>query len=222
MQAPNLRTPVDDLIRLSIYHRLVLGRFPELKRLSTRAEKAEKQLEEQQKKYEAAVRALIQPRAAVKVIDFFTDRYVNVIHLAAKVADGGREGATTRTLFPDGKAVIIEPIGSTEIIHLETRIETLGGPLAAEHLAPLRKLRKEYEEAVATRLQAMKDAGAQRELRNAARRVFVEAYVANQGAIKEAYPNDRRMQDLFFDDLRDARDTADEEPAPAPVASSNG
>lgn len=224
MQAPNLRTPVDDLIRLGIYHRLVLARFPEHKRLVTRAEKAEKQLEEQQKKYEAAVRALIQPRAAVKVIDFFTDRYVNVIHLAAKVADGGRDGATTRALFPDGKAAIVEPIGAseiTEVTHLETRLEALGGPLSAEHLAPLRKLRKEYEEAVAARLTAMKEAGAQRELRNAARRVFVEAYVANQGAIKEAYPNDRRMQDLFFDDLRDAREAAEEEPAPA-TPPSNG
>lgn len=222
MQAPTVKTPVDDLLRLGIYHRLVLARFPEHKRLTVRCEKAEKQLEEQQKKYAEAVRALIQPRAAVKIVDFFTDRYVNMIHLAAKLADGGREGAVTRSLFPDGKAGIVEPVGAseiTEVVHLETRLEKHGGPLSAEHLEPLRKLRKEYEAAVAARLAAMKEAGAQRELRNAARRVYVEAYVANQGAIKEAYPNDRRMQDLFFDDVREARDAGgDEEQTPVPAA----
>lgn len=94
-----------------------------------------------------------------------------------------------------------------ELRHLEDRLKALGGPIAAEHLGPLEEVRIKYEAALAMRRNALIDLGlgAKRQLRNLAREVWVEAYVANQGAVREAYPRDRRMQDLFFDDVRTAR-----------------
>ena len=74
---------------------------------------------------------------------------------------------------------------------------------------------------VAARYQAGMDLGAKRELRNMARRVFLDAYAQNQAAIKEAYPRDRTMQDLFFDDVRDRATPAETAPAPAVAASAD-
>lgn len=220
MQMPDRRTPTTVCLRLSAFHRLVLGRFTQHQRLATRVDQAERQLRTAQDTFLAALEALVEPRAKVHVIDYFSDQRVTLLHLGAKTADSGRDGPTVEALFPQGKTVVVEPIGKAqvdEVRKLEARLAALGGALAAEHLQPLQNLRTEYEAALADRNTRLTDLGGKRQLRDAAKRVWLDAYAANQGAVKESYPRDRRLQDLFFDDFRASRrvaaeDGEDEEP----------
>jgi len=221
MQAPSFKTPVRDCIRCSIYHRTMLAKLGDQGRLLKRIDPAEAQLVRAQAEYEEAVMKTHEPRVGVRLADYFADSRVTLVYLDAVKSDGGKPGPTTQTLFPNGRAVIIDPIGVaeiTEIRHLETRLQEHGGPIASEHLKPLRKVRVEYEGAVAARDAASASVARKRELRNIAKHKWITAYLQNQGAIREAFPHDRSKQELCFDALRPRRAPSETVVAPSQAA----
>jgi hypothetical protein len=224
MQAPSKTTPTAVCFRLSLYHRKMLERFAEHQALLARIGTAESQYRSTHDDYESAVLALVETRVRVRIADYFADQRAKLLELAARGADGGRAGPITKKLFPEGLRTIVQPVGPSEVTELrklEVRLNNAGGPLAAEHLPALVKVREEYEAALAERHDGLARVGAKRELRNAAKGIWLDMYSRNQGAVREAYPRDKAMQNLFFDDFRGrAAAPPDEDvgaPAPAPT-----
>jgi hypothetical protein len=72
-------------------------------------------------------------------------------------------------------------------------------------------LREQYETALNARKSGMETTGALRAARNLAKEDFLDVYAAVAHRVRAAYPRDRRMHDLFFDNVRSSPELEDVE-----------
>ena len=83
--------------------------------------------------------------------------------------------------------------------------------------------RKSYEAALSARREALQNASNERTARDLAKEDFLSVYAEIASRVKAEFPRDRKMQDLFFDEVAAAgqETTGDEPSAETPPAGSN-
>jgi hypothetical protein len=149
---------------------------------------------------------------------------------AAEMADGKVGGPIASKLFPNGITPIIKPIGATQVqeMHdLEGRYDVLiatwpDGALEKSKIVAARKI---YEDGLNARRDTLQNASNARTARDLTKEDFLTVYAEIGARVKAEYPRDRKMQDLFFDDVSApaGQDTpADEPSAVAPTALEGG
>ena len=212
MQLPTPKTPVSKCIALGMFAEGMFGEIPDnpvLAELSAAVGDVTAGLSTAQSTYAAAVLAIIPPRIKVKYADFISDKVVRSVQRAAETADGEKNGKIAAAVFPQGVTPIVRPSGQTQCDQmraLEGRLEAAQPiwPGAAAEKAKVAAERVKYEAALAARRTAMEAAATLRAKRDVAKEDFLDVYAAAAGRVKEQFPRNRVMQDLFFDRVVDA------------------
>ncbi len=223
MQTPTPKTPVVRCVQLSSYAHRMLSKFTQNPALAALADKmlaSQQVLADRQTAYLQAVNAIIFARVDVKYADFTADNGVRMAQRAAELADGKVGGPIASRLYPGGVTPIIKPVGATQVHEmrdLEGRYDAVTAlwPEAAAEKQKLVTLRTSYEEALESRRAAKQRASDLRAARNLAKEDFLTVYAEIAARVRAEFPRDRKMQDLFFDevsaDVDDAgEDTSDE------------
>ena len=222
MQVPASKTPVARCVQLALYCGQMLSKFPQnptLTQLAFKMDSAGAVLDDVQAKYISAVKAIIRARVDVKFADWSADNIVRMAQRAAEMADGKVGGPIASKLFPNGITPIIKPIGATQVqeMHdLEGRYDVLMAtwPDAALEKSKIVAARKIYEDALNARRDSLQNASNARTARDLTKEDFLSVYAEIGSRVKAEYPRDRKMQDLFFDDVSApvGQDTPADEP----------
>ncbi len=228
MQLPNPKTPVVRCQQLGLYAHRMLSKFtqnPALVALADKMLTSQQALADKQTAYLQAVHSIIFARVDVKYADFTADNGVRMAQRAAELADGKVGGSIAGRLYPGGVTPIIKPVGATQVNEmrdLEGRYDAVIAlwPEAAAEKQKLVTLRTSYEEALESRRAAKQRASDLRAARNLAKEDFLTVYAEIAARVRAEFPRDRKMQDLFFDDVSadvdDAgEDTSDEAAQPS-------
>ncbi|MEO5726198.1 MAG: hypothetical protein ABI134_27705 [Byssovorax sp.] len=231
MQVPTSKTPIARCGQLALYSGQMLSKFPQnpnLQTLSIRMDSAGVVLDDVQAKYVSSVKVIVRARVDVRFADWSADNIIRMAQRAAEIADGKVGGVRASRLFPGGITPIVRPVGATQVQEmrdLENRYEVLTAtwPEAAAEKDKIAAARKGYEDALNARRDALQNAGNARTARDLAKEDFLGVYAEIAARVKAEFPRDRKMQDLFFDDVTVVgQDTpADEPSAEAPPAGSN-
>jgi hypothetical protein len=232
LQVPASKTPIARCVQLALYSGQMLSRFPQnpnLQQLAARMDSAGAILDDVQAKYIASVKTIVRSRVDVRFADWSSDNVIRMAQRAAEIADGKVGGTIASRLYPGGITPIIKPIGATQVQEmrdLESRYEVLSAtwPQAASEKDKITTARKSYEDALGARRDALQNAGNARTARDLAKEDFLSVYSEIASRVKAEFPRDRKMQDLFFDEVSSAgQDTpADEPTAEAAPAGSTG
>lgn len=222
MQAPASKTSVDRCVELALFSGQMLSRFPQspvLSQLAARMNMAGAVLDEVHLKYIALVKAIIRARVDVRFADWFADNAVRMAQRAAELADGKVGGVIASRLYPDGITPIIKPIGATQVTEmrdLEGRYDAITAiwPQAPAEKDKLVAARKMYEEALSARREGLQSASDARTARDLTKEDFLSIYAEIIARVKAEYPRDRKMQDLFFDEVNAAEHSAPSAEAP--------
>ena len=232
MQVPASKTPIARCVQLALYSGQMLSRFPQsptLQQLGARMDSAGALLDDLQAKYIAAVKIIVRARVDVRFADWSSDNIVRMGQRVAELADGRVGGTIASRLYPGGITPIIKPIGATQVQEmrdLESRYDVLAAtwPQAATEKDKVAAARKSYEDALGARRDALQNANNARTARDLAKEDFLSVYSEIASRVKAEFPRDRKMQDLFFDEVstsvHDA--PADEPSAEATSAGSTG
>lgn len=229
MQTPNKKTAIPRCLALASYSARMMSKFPSnqvLVGLGVKITAAAGLLHQANLAYEASKQAIIEARVEVKYIDFFGDDETHKLLRRAELADGGKPGGPIHTaLAPKGKTPLVKPFGQSQVAvlkDLEGRIQATAAmwPEAAGEQAAVQKIREDYEGALGARDAAWQSARNLRVARNVARDQFVLAYVDATLEVKQLFPRDSRMQELFFDEVEKDQNEPEASPEPAtePVA----
>lgn len=167
---------------------------------------------------EAADKALARARVALRFADYELDQAIRTLRRHAEVADGGRVGALSQAVFPDGVVAETVPTGARQLRRaraLVARVQELGskgaealraqGGLAiADAVEGFAKAQASYEAAS----EAVSTAFAREQRARDEHRTQVERVIGHMRAI---YPGDPALCDVFFPEVRtaSARDEAD-------------
>lgn len=227
MQTPNSKTPISRCLALARYSARMLGKFtstPALVTLGQQMTGAADLLSASNAAYEDSKVAVIQARVDVKYVDFASDNGVESLLLRAKLADGKNKGTIHQVLAPDGKVPLVKPFGQKQVdalSDLEGRLKAASALWADadKELTTISALKADYKLALEGRDAAWQKARDLRVARNVARDKFITDYVHITLAVKQLFPKDTRMQDLFFDEVeRDQNEPeAEETPAGGPT-----
>lgn len=218
MQAPYMRTPISKCIELGAFSKHMLGKVPDnpvLAPLSEQMGASTLMLIQAQSGHEASVLKLTEARAEVQFAQYSANRYVRGLSRTLEIADGVRKGRLSSTLLPEGVTAIARLAAvskATELRALEGRLEAMGSQWegAASEKAKLASERQRLEAAIALRRSAEQSAEDMRARRDAAKQQFLDAYAQVTAGVKAAFPRNRPMQDLFFDEIPD-RGSADKD-----------
>ncbi len=223
MQTPNIKTTIPRCLALASYTGRMLGKVsakPALAPLAQQIADSANALEQANTAYEQSKRAIIYARVDVKYIDFAADgESLNVVR-RAELADGRANGPIAKLVAPDGRAALVKPFGQKQVDvlkDLEGRLQAASGLWAdaAAEQSKVHAIRIDYEASLAARDQAWQAAKNLRVVRNVAKAKFVAAYVDATLEVKQLFPGDARMQELFFDEVE--KDANEPEEAEAPV-----
>lgn len=171
----------------------------------------------------------IEARQDVRFCDYNADQVIRAFQRATEIADRGRRGTLSKALFPEGVSPVVGPAGAAQLPALDSlidrfkksRVEGIDAHRAAE-LPKLEAAQAQLStavEAYKTARKAYLDAfGTERAIRDEHRL----AVTALMGAVTQAFPGDKALQDIIFPDSSvtnglDADDDADTDPAPAPA-----
>ena len=230
MQAPASKTPPDRCVELAFYSGQMLSKFPQspvLSQLAVRMNSAGAVLDEVHAKYVTLVKAIIRVRVDVRFADWFADNVIRMAQRAAEIADGKVGGTISTRLYPDGITPIIKPMGATQVTEmrdLESRYDVIAAiwPEAPAEKEKIVAARTMYEVALNARREGLQSASNARTARDLTKEDFLSIYAEIIARVKAEYPRDRKMQDLFFDEVSAAgHDTpADEPSAETPPAGS--
>ncbi|MEO5726392.1 MAG: hypothetical protein ABI134_32715 [Byssovorax sp.] len=233
MQIPASKTPVARCVQLALYCGQMLSKFPQnpvLSQLATRMSSAGVLLDDVQAKYVASVKTIVRARVDVKFADWSADNVIRMAQRVAELADGRVGGAIASKLYPNGITPIVRPVGATQVLEmhdLENRYDLLAAtwPDAAAEKAKIVAARTTYESALSARHDAVQNASNARTARDLTKEDFLSVYAEIGARVKAEFPRDRKMQDLFFDEVSSAeQDTPADEPAAGtpPVGESRG
>ena len=207
MQLPNAKTPIARCEHLSLYTQRMLQKFPNeagLAGLDVSLGAATQALMGAQGAYRDAVKALIFIRVDVKFADFDGDRGLRTGYRVAEIADGGVKGRIVGHIYPNGSSPITRLVGQSqveEMKNVEGRYASLTATWtdAASEGAKIAALRQQYEGALGARKDGMQTAANRRADRDVTREDFLDAFAKVGARVREVFPRDRKMQDMFFD-----------------------
>jgi hypothetical protein len=219
MQLPNPKTPVPRCVDLAAYSARMLGKFKDnavLTALSAKMSSAGEALAAAQAAYGAAAKALIPARVDVKFADLMADLGVVAGQRAAETADGVKNGPIASRLYPAGTTPITKPVGDSQVkeMHvLESRYDGMAASWssAGAEKAKIVALRQAYEEALNGRRDAAKNAANLRATRNIVKEDFLDLYAEVANRVKAEFPRNKKMQDLFFDDVSKSPTSSDDD-----------
>lgn len=232
MQNPTLKTPIPRCSHLGRFASRALGKLPQnatLAACATKMSDITAALDKANHEYEQSKLAIVEARVDVRFADLTTDTELQNLMRRAEIADNKAGGPIFKLIAPDGKSAVVKPFGQTQLdvlVDLHGTLEKLAPtwPGAAQEMATVDGLRKSYKAALGGRDDARQDARNLRVARNLAKQAFITGYVEISFTVKALYPQDRKMQDMFFDDVDNEveKDLGDEpeapSPAPAPTA----
>jgi hypothetical protein len=176
--------------------------------------------------YEEAKLAIIDARVDVKFIDLTTDTEIQSLLRRVETADNRAGGPLFKIVAPEGKTALIKPFGQKQLDVLVNLSGTLTAmvatwPAAAQEITLIEGLAKSYKAALDYRDSAWQRARNLRVARNLARQAFITGYLEISFSVKALYPQEKKMQDLFFDEVEDEveKDLGEEpEPEAAPAS----
>jgi hypothetical protein len=231
MQNPTIKTPIARCLQLGRYAARMLGKLTQNPPLAAHALKMgdiSSTLAKENQAYEEAKLAIIDARVDVKFIDLTTDTELQSFLRRVETADNKAGGPLFKVVAPEGKTALVKPFGQRQLDVLVNLSGTLKAmvatwPAAAQEITLIEGLAKSYKAALEDRDSAWQRARDLRVARNLARQAFIAAYVEVSFGVKALYPHDKKMQDLFFDEVDNEveRDLGEEpEPAAAPASPS--
>jgi hypothetical protein len=209
MQNPTIKTPIPRCLQLGRYAARMLGKLPQNPPLAAYAQKISDvaaTLDKENQAYEQSKLAIIDARVDVKFVDLSTDAEIQSFVRRVETADNKAGGPLFKTIAPEGKTALVKPFGQKQLdvlVNLVGTLKALGAtwPGAAQEITILEGLSKSYKDALDGRDSAWQSARDRRIARNLARQAFVTAYVEISFSVKALYPQDKKMQDLFFDEV---------------------
>ena len=231
MQNPTLKTPISRCLHLGYFSRRALGKLPQNQALAAFAAKANDAtaaLEAANLAYEQAKVLIVEARVDVKFADVLSDAEVKQLLRRATLADGRANGPIFKALAPDGQTPLVKPFGQAQVdvlIDLEGKLQSFAAtwPDAAQEKAVVEGLRVAYEAALEGRKNAWQNARNLRMARNLAKQGFVKGYNETSLGVKALYQDDKKMIELFFDEVEnDVEKDLGEEEAPPGEATPGG
>jgi hypothetical protein len=172
--------------------------------------------------YEQSKLGIIDARVDVKFVDLTTDTEIQSFLRRVETADNKAGGPLFTIVAPEGKTALVKPFGQKQLDVLVNLMGTLKAMAAtwapaAQEITVLDGLAKSYKAALDSRDAAWQNARDLRIARNLAKQAFITGYVEISFSVKALYPQDKKMQDLFFDDVdNEVEKDIGAEPAPAP------
>lgn len=157
------------------------------------------------------------------------ESFARRLNARCRELDGDRAGAVTRVGFPDGLSVVLAPQGEAQgqsFQRLRTAYAESADPTVAAHRDELVGLADKaiaaFVPAYAAWVDAVRARDAAFTVELLRRREHRRAVNAVFGAIRSAFPEDRRLQDAIVPDLavargRSAEDEDDGDDGPAPT-----
>lgn len=183
-------------------------------------------LDKENQAYEQSKLAIIDARVDVKFVDLTTDTKLQSFLRRVETADNRAGGPLFKTIAPEGKTALVKPFGQKQLdvlVNLVGTLKALGAtwPAAAQESVVVEGLAKTYKDALDNRDGDWQSARDRWIARNLARQAFVTAYVEISFSVKALYPQDKKMQDLFFDEVENEveKDLGEEPEAQAAPAS---
>ncbi|MBI5498565.1 MAG: hypothetical protein HY904_26425 [Deltaproteobacteria bacterium] len=209
MEKPTSKTPVSRCEELSLFSQTAMRSFTEQPALIPYADAlalATAPLVAAHAEVTVAVRGLLPVRVKVRFTEYFAEVGVRALHKRAEAADGKKDGKIAKALFPNGLGPVVAPTGPAQVKameELEGRLKAAGAlwPQAADELVKVMALRTEYATAVDARRAGVLAAVAARAQRTLNKEDFLDAYAKACAGVAGLFPRDRRLQNLFFDDL---------------------
>jgi hypothetical protein len=208
MKVPSKRTPVRTCLNAAGFSCGMLAKHtgdPRLPELGQRFSAGRTELAQAQRRLVDAEEALTLVRVEVKFEDHASDQFLRHLVARAEAADKRKGGKLSKLLFPAGLNDVTKLTGASQVEKmraLEARLtEIQGWDDAMDLLAELIVHRSRYDGAIELRDEAERQVVIAREARNVAKERFLDLYAEIAGQIRSIFPRDRRMQDLFFDDL---------------------
>ncbi|MEO5728240.1 MAG: hypothetical protein ABI134_13255 [Byssovorax sp.] len=183
-------------------------------------------LEKENQAYEQSKLVIIDARVDVKFIDLTTDAEIQNHLRRVEIADNKAGGPLFKNVAPEGKTALVKPFGQKQLDALNDLVGRLNAlaptwPAAAQESATIDGLAKSYKAALDSRDNAWQSARNLRIARNLAKQAFITGYLEISFGVKALYPQDKKMQDLFFDEVENEveKDLGEEpEPEAAPAA----
>ncbi|HWN69020.1 MAG TPA: hypothetical protein VNM90_15385 [Haliangium sp.] len=208
MKLPSKRTPVRTCLNAARYSGRMFAKHsddPRLPELGRRFDAGQAELAEAERRLAEAEANLMLVRVEVKFEDHSSDQFLRRLLAYAEAKDGRKGGKLSKLLFPNGVQEITRLQTGAQVEKmrgLEARMaEVQGWDEALIRLGELAVQRARYESAIEMRNEAERQVVSARAARNAAKERFLDLYAEIAGQIRSIFPRDRRMQDLFFDDL---------------------
>jgi hypothetical protein len=212
MKVPSKRTPVRTCLNAAGFSCGMLAKHtgdPRLPELGRRFSAGRTELAQAERRLVEAEETLTLVRVELKFEDHASDQFLRRMQALAEAADQRKGGKLSKSLFPAGINDITKLTGATQVEKmraLEARtIQIQGWDDAVDLLTELIGHRTRYEGAIELRSEAERQVVSARAARNAAKERFLDLYAEIAGQIRSIFPRDRRMQDLFFDDLTPRR-----------------
>ena len=229
MQNPTIKTPIPRCSQLGRYSARMLGKLPQNSSLTAYAQKMSEisaTLDKASQAYEQSKLGIIDARVDVKYVDLTTDTEIQSFLRRVETADNKAGGPLFTIVAPEGKTALVKPFGQKQLdvlVNLQGTLKAMAAtwPAAAQELTVIESLAKSYKAALDNRDGAWQSARDLRIARNLAKQAFLTGYVEISFGVKAQYPQDRKMQDLFFDEVENEveKDLGEEAPAePAPAA----
>jgi len=218
MQTPTPKLASETLRKLGRWHSAALDQFDETRPLAEGFQPVQDDLIAAAAQVQSADDALLSPRMAVMLSEMGVEKVHRQIDGAARLIDGKQHGPTSQALMPKGLNATVQPVGQrqvTEADELLQRAET-HGLVTNETLAPLFADLRTKAGALQTALDRRKEAYRVRTTARTAEMIcradFCTAYSREMGLIRSIFPDDRKMQELFFDIFKhSAKEEAEEE-----------
>lgn len=224
MQNPTIKTPISRCFHLGNYAARMLGKFPNVPKLVDSAAKMSgitMALRQANDTYEQSKNTIVEARVDLKFTDLTTDIELQNLMRRVEIADNKARGPIFKLIAPEGKTAVVKPYGQKQLDVLNELFDVLGNLVptwagAAQEAATVDGLRQSYKAALDSREAAWQNARKLRGARNLTKQAFIKGYVEISFAVKELYPQDRKMQDLFFDDVDNEVEKDLGEDAPPP------
>jgi hypothetical protein len=230
-QTPGGKEPTDTLLLSGIHFMAAAELVPDAVPLGLAFQPVQESLSAASELVRTRTREMERPRVMVTFADIRADDATRVIGNSAKNADGGKPGKTYYQLLPGGLGDVVPLVGQSQVNVMNgvlARWEEIKGQFADDHslvrdMAGFATCRNSYVAALAARMAAAEALSTARTRHELARDDFITAYIKMQGRIRDLYPRDRRMRELFFYEFRSSARAREEEEdvsaSPIPPAS---
>jgi hypothetical protein len=216
MQMPTMKTPVSKCVELAAGSGRMLSKFTGnlvLAQLAARMSAAGQELDAAQQRYVEAVKAILPTRIDVRYENYRSDKRIRRTQTRIEEFEDKKGGRISKAVFPEGTPAITRLQGQSQVdamILLEGRLAAAVKDWAgaSTEQADIAQHRQDYGAAVQARTKAGQDAAAVRAQRDAEKQTFITTYAEIQHRVEAEFPDDKAMQELFFDDVRTASSSA--------------